>query len=251
MIETTEHREWIRKCLKKARSSDSRVSDQLEEAVFSSIRIWEQEKLDNASFRARHDSLRKIWRFAQEPDPPIGQIRARLASLPAISRNYLLRRARAIWPKPMLRKPHCDVSAWAKRAPRERLLSRLLATIAEGGIVIPGRRRGESRQSAPRFEPVIMGVARGSGLETPTGGRPSGTDEVGLIAYLAVDWALATGSLPERGRSSEKPFGDLVHHVFDWATDANAEQALRRYWQDVEEGKKRKNQAQPPPRPNS
>jgi hypothetical protein len=237
MIETTEHRKWIKHCLEKARINDSVVTAQLVKRVFSTIQIWEREKADNALFRSQHDSLREIWRIAQEPDPPIRQIRTRLAALPTTSRNYLLRRARGTWPKTMLRKPRCDISVWAQRAPRERLLCRLLATIPEGGVIIPGRRRGESKQSGKRSEPVIMGVARGSGLEAPTGGRPSGTDEVGLIAYLAVDWALATGSFPEKGRSAETPFGDLVHHVFSWVTDASAEQALRRYWHDWEQSK--------------
>lgn len=250
MIQTAEHRDWIKKCLSKARIKEPRVADQLVEAVFSTIQIWTAEKADNASFRRQHDSLREIWRLAQDPDPPTGQIRARLTSLPAFSRNYLLRRARAVWPRAMLRKPHCDISVWAQNAPKEHLLNWLLATIPEGGVAIPGRRRGEGKHSASRFEPVIMGVARGSELEAPAGGRPSSADEVRLVAYLALDWALATGSLPEKGRSSETPFGDLVHHVFSWVSNASAEQALRRYWRDVEESKNRNKPASIPD-PNS
>jgi hypothetical protein len=237
MIQTAEHREWIKSCVERTGINNSQLTIQIIEAVFSTIQIWTAEKADESSFRAQHDSLREIWQFALEPNPPIGQIRARLEALPTLSHNYLLRRARAIWPKAMLRKRHCDISVWAQKAPKERLLSRLLTTITEGGVIIPGRRRGESKHSAPRFEPVIMGVARRSNLEAPKGGRPAGDDEVRLIAYLAVDWALATGELPSKGRSSETPFGDLVHHVFSWVTNAKADQALRRYWEDVERGK--------------
>lgn len=247
MTPTTEQEEWIIACLRRSEIKSQNAQDQLIQSVFSTIELWMSEKSGEATFRAQHDSLREIWRLIQDPDPPIRQIRGRVGELPVLSRNYLVRRWQAKWPRVMLRTSKCDLSAWANKAPSHRLLSRLLATIPEGGIIVPGRLRGEGKRSAPHFEPVIMGVARGSGMATPTGGRPSGGDEVRLVAYLAVDWTLATGEAPLKGRSSETPFGELVHHVFSWLTASEAEQALRRYWESVDLSKKKEETAKKDP----
>jgi hypothetical protein len=111
--------------------------------------------------------------------------------------------------------------------------------ISEGGIIVPGRNRASGKQSAKRLEPIIMGIARGSNYNSTAGGRPNGADEERLVSYLAVDWALATGKLPERGRSSETAFGELVHHVFSWTTKSEPDQALRRYWDAFEQRSKK------------
>lgn len=63
-------------------------------------------------------------------------------------------------------------------------------------------------------------------------GRPRDDDALELISFLAVDFALATGQQPLRGRSDEKPFGDLVHRVFGWLELPDATGALRRYWRE-------------------
>lgn len=45
------------------------------------------------SFRDAHDALRALRMLAHEDDPPIGQLKARLALLPAAAREYIGRRA--------------------------------------------------------------------------------------------------------------------------------------------------------------
>src|SRR5262249_40569654 len=45
------------------------------------------------SFRDAHDALRALRALADEDDPPIGQLKARLARLPAAARKYIGRRA--------------------------------------------------------------------------------------------------------------------------------------------------------------
>jgi hypothetical protein len=58
---------------------------------------------------------------------------------------------------------------------------------------------------------------------------------------LAIDWLQATGKSPGPGRSDGRPFGALVHHVFDWlGKEAGAEAALRRYWQSVAAERRRR-----------
>ena len=238
IILTVEHRLWIIGCLRKSTKHNLKTEHQFADAVFSTITIWCSETAGDTPFRLQHDSLRSIWRLADAPDPQIGVIRSRLEQLPSASQAYLIRRARALWPRAMLRKTNCNIVSWSRQAPSSRLISRLLATISEGGKIIPGRSRAKDKRSSPRFEPVIMGVARGNEPKARRGGRPAGNDELRLIAYLAVDWALTTGELPSRGRGSAPPFGDLVHHVFSWTTSSSAEQALRRYWESVDTSKK-------------
>jgi hypothetical protein len=233
-----EQRDWVRQVMRRAGlAGTSHEVERLMTSISLTMEVWEAARAGEAPFREQHDALREIWRMVDADDPPVGQIRARLEALPAAARDYLLRRARALWPKAMARKSLCDLAGWARRAPRRRLLSRLRSTILQGGSIVEGRRRGDDKQSAGRFEPVIMGVARGSGLQAPRGGRPSAADTMRLVAYLGVDWALATGKMPERGRSAEQPFSDLVHHVFEWLGVGAADQALRRYWQAFEEGR--------------
>ena len=87
---------------------------------------------------------------------------------------------------------------------------------------------------------MIRGVVRGEHAfgrdrraAPPTaGGRPRDDDALELIAFLAVDWALATEQRPALGRSDQLPFGDLVHQVFGWLELPDAASALRRYWRE-------------------
>lgn len=57
--------------------------------------------------------------------------------------------------------------------------------------------------------------------------------------HLVVDWTIATGAEPLPGRSDHAGFGDLVHSVFQWLHEPSPDQALRRYWNDVEKGRSR------------
>jgi hypothetical protein len=58
-----------------------------------------------------------------------------------------------------------------------------------------------------------------------------------LIRNLALDWIRATVCEPSPGRSDQSGFGDLVHSVFQWLDEPAPDQALRRHWTEVQEGK--------------
>ena len=223
--------DWIRRILQKAGFQEEAVAQTLAVAVSKSIELWAIEEDNSRPFRQQHDDLRQLLVFLNDPDLPIGQIRWRVKALPFLSRYYLLRRARQRWPRIFHPTQSCNIALWADRASERSLVGRLRSLIGEGGVEVRGRSRQGDKQSASKVEPLIMGVARGSGLEGAlNGGRPKGSVEIMLITYLALDWLHTTGEKPVRGRSSGKPFGDLVHHVFSWVAKPNAEQALRRYW---------------------
>jgi hypothetical protein len=86
---------------------------------------------------------------------------------------------------------------------------------------------------------VIFGQARGDGGGVNTGGRPSQDARDTLVMHLAVDWTIAADAEPLPGRSDHAGFGDLVHSVFQWLHEPSPDQALRRYWNDVEKGRRR------------
>jgi len=230
--------DWIRRILEKGGFREDAAAQMLAVEVSKSIDLWAADEADSRPFRQQHDALRQLLGFLNDLDPPIGQIRSRVKGLPYLSRYYLLRRARQRWPRLFNPTQSCNIALWADRASERSLVGRLRSLIGEGGVEVQGRLRQSDKQSASKVEPVIMGVARGSGLEgTQNGGRPKGSGEVMLITYLALDWLHTTGEKPIRGRSSGKPFGDLVHHVFSWVGKPNAEQALRRYWTLASAGK--------------
>ena len=107
---------------------------------------------------------------------------------------------------------------------------------AEGGQLIL-RSRGGGKRSAARLEPRILGRVSGSREGGPAGGRPRHVAQGELIRNLALDWIRATGCEPSPGRSDQSGFGDLVHSVFQWLDESAPDQALRRYWTEVQEGK--------------
>jgi hypothetical protein len=62
-------------------------------------------------------------------------------------------------------------------------------------------------------------------------GRPSHDALLRFACFLAADWHIATGLMPQPGRSERKPFGELVHLVFGWlGKERQATATLRRYW---------------------
>jgi hypothetical protein len=137
---------------------------------------------------------------------------------------------------------------WLADVPAKRLIEILPRSIAQGGMVLPGRRRGPERRSQRRYEPLILGVTRGA-PNKPSGpakganiaaeprmignGRARDDAALTLIAMLALDWVRATGKVPRSGRSDKTPFGDLVHQVFGWLELPDATGALRRYWREL------------------
>lgn len=84
-----EQRARVKDCLKKA--AVSLPHDRLErfvgsiEASIARFRATPPE----ASFRDAHDALRALWALAHEDDPAIGQLKGRLARLPAAARESI------------------------------------------------------------------------------------------------------------------------------------------------------------------
>jgi hypothetical protein len=149
--------------------------------------------------------------------------------------------------------------AWAESAPDDKLVRALTTLSTEGRQWVRGRSRGGGKRSAPRFEPLIMGIVRGSPEGNSLAGRPSEDARQALVMHLAIDWSGATGQMPEAGRSDRTGFGSLVHSVFEWvyvpkaAPQVEIDEAidmavgaasycLRRFWEEVEQGRKRSSQ---------
>jgi hypothetical protein len=206
------------------------------------------------TFRKIHDRLRKLWRLADEADPEIGIIRGKLRTLPKATLNTIETRAERLWPiifsepAPIVSRP-----GWLCDAPKEKLAEIVRRSIAGGGVVIPGRRRGPYKRSQPRYEPLIFGVARGARVPseaTPiegarvvkpdviANGRPRDDEAIVLIMWLAVNWLEAMEQTPAPGRSDKTPFGELVHQVFSWLKLPDSTGALRRYWDEYKSGQR-------------
>jgi hypothetical protein len=193
--------------------------------------------------------LRALLRLTEQPDPPVGQMRARLKGLPQQVLAEVEGRAERRWSiyfdEPAPSRP---TIGWLADVPADKLPKILPPSISNGGMTVPGRERGSGRRSRPHYERMIRGVVRGSKPSSksaatertadrcaPTakaGGRPRDDHALELIAFLAMDWALATEERPTPGRSDKTPFGDLVHQVFGWLGLSDATAALRRYWRE-------------------
>jgi hypothetical protein len=156
-----EQKNWVRGTLQGSgfTASASEV-EQFSTAVSNSILAFEREVNAADLPRDAHDQLRAIWTLVLRSDPPIGQIRAKLRSLPGPAVAYLERRATRILPDQ--RAASGSFTEWAQGAEACDLLPALERVIAEGAQPVDGRRRTNGRRSAPRLEPMIMGVARGS-----------------------------------------------------------------------------------------
>jgi hypothetical protein len=232
----------IKRIVKRAGLKDPEAAETLAKAVAAtmSTHIAAKEAQPSTN-REIHDQLLELYRLAEAPDPPVGQIRGRLEKLPPPILADVEERARRLWPfwfyEPA---PSSTTIGWLAHVPKERLLVILPSAISGGGAVVLGRARGSGRRSRPHFEPMIRGVVRGElalggnpdAAPPNAGGRPRDDGAIELIAFLAMDWALATEQRPAPGRSEHKPFGDLVHQVFAWLELPDATGALRRYWRE-------------------
>jgi len=231
------------------------------------------------TFRDAHDALRALRILAHEDDPPIGQLKARLARLPPAAREYIGRRAPTAmrrlgfdlgslvgelpehafdrflrWtttpealhlpePPPPLPKALAEKLA-ALTGPEPVSLPPLVTVLrvlsSDGARPVLGRSRGGGKRSAPRLEPTIMSEVRGAGTIRHRGGRPTNDRHQTLVMHLATDWLNATGELPKSGRSEGTGFGELVHSVFQWLElPDSAANALRQYWGTVKAFKAR------------
>jgi hypothetical protein len=186
--------------------------------------------------RRVHDRLRALWRLAERPDPPIGLICAQLRQLPQRILREVEQQAERRWPI-YFDERHRRDRLWVGyivNVPVDKFLKVLPPSSSNEGRIILGRGRGSGRRSKLHFEATIGGLVQGSNpsqsaANPNAGGRPRNDEALELIAFLGMDWALATGKIPPSGRSGETPFGDLVHQVFGWLGLPDATRALRQY----------------------
>lgn len=75
-----EHRDRLKRCLRRSAADVSDINlVALETAVAGAVRAFLAEASKSAmTYREAHDATRELWQLASEPDPPIGQIRARI-----------------------------------------------------------------------------------------------------------------------------------------------------------------------------
>ena len=204
--------------------------------IESSIVAFLKARADVRTRRQAHDALRDLWQLSYQEDVPVGQLRARLLNLPKLALDHLDLRACVMSPE--LFDSVDGFLTWAQHADPTRLVEMIRMLNADGARLI-SRSRGRGKRSRARLVPVIFGQARGDGGGVNTGGRPSQDARDTLVMYLAVDWTIATGTEPLPGRSDHAGFGDLVHSVFQWLHEPSPDQALRRYWNEVEKGRSR------------
>ena len=205
--------------------------------IESSIVAFHKARDDARTRRQAHDALRDLWQLSYEVDVPVGQLRARLLYLPKLALDHLDLRARVMSPK-LSDSVEGGFLTWAENADAEQLVKMIRMLNADGARLV-SRSRGRGKRSRARLEPVIFGQARGDGGGVNTGGRPSQDARDTLVMHLAVDWIIATGTEPLPGRSDHAGFGDLVRSVFQWLREPAPDQALRRYWNEVEKGRSR------------
>jgi hypothetical protein len=242
----------IRRILKRVGITSPHTAQALSEAVAATMSTYRIENVKGAgvmTYREKHDSLRALWRLTEEPDPPVGQIRARLRAFPDEILVEIEERAERRWSVHFEEQaPTTPTKGWLAQVPEDKLLKILPTSISYGGQWVPGRGRGTGRRSGPQYEPMILGVVRGSQppsrlatgqeargrsrADARPNGRPSDDAGLQLISFLAFDWALATEQRPVPGRSDKTPFSDLVHQVFGWLGLPDATGALRRYWRE-------------------
>jgi hypothetical protein len=251
-----EQRARVEDCLRKEALSLPR--DRLEQfigGIEASIAHFRATPAE-ATFRGAHEALRDLWQLSHDDDPSIGQLRARLRTLPNQAIEQLGRRAREVIPRRLAGETIGDQPfdpperlgarflEWAANADGQKLVAALQVMTAEGGQIVQGRGRGGGKRSGRRLEPVIMGEVRGPGTARHHGGRPTNERHQTLVMRLATDWFNATSELPKSGRSEGTGFGELVHSVFQWLElPESAANSLREYWAYVKAAKARPNLA--------
>ena len=245
-------RDWIRRAVEKARITATPVLlARLTAVVEACIARYHTRRRTRTTPRDRHKSLRELLKLAASPDPPIAQIRYRIGRLPSQTIDDLNERMFAIWSRVFRGQtpPPEGIVAWSQTAAPAQLVEMVRSLVPDGGRVVPGRKRPGGKQSAPTLEPLLVGSPLGpgnrrSGRTSSDGtetakvhgdGRPHADAADALAEDLAFVWAVATGQMPEHGRSGDTGFGDLVHHVFSWVGCPTPEQSLRRYWAEVDD----------------
>ena len=254
-----EKRDRLKRCLRKSGDGVSNSGfEKFDHDVTRAMEIFLEDTANNAmTGREVHNAIREIWKLANEPDPPVGQIRARIKALPeqVIRKfDYLGRQEIPKFYGPGISPglvggdqtamPRIEEEAlrnggfrsWAAVANDQSLIWAVLTLPPVTGLVIvQGRSRRTGKRSSPGVEPYINRIARGAGDGMPRVGRPSSLDfKISLIGKLAHAWERTTGTFPPVGRSDETGFGELIHCVFHWLRIGDqAEYALRQFWDEV------------------
>lgn len=211
--------------------------------IEASISAYLTRSIEDQSARKAHDHLRKLWNLVNDSDPPIGLIRKHIKSLSEPAKGWLLRRGSALWLDLVGGEfSEAVFDKWVQLSEPLELLRVLKSLVSEGGMMLDGRK---DRRPKKIFEPMIMGVIRGTGKGLSDGGRPKASAHDELVMHLAIDWTNATGEQPQKKRSDSEGFSGLVHQIFNSLgvedTQGNnntnkvnhAEQALRRFWAAV------------------
>ena len=211
---------------------DSNQIRSLIDGIKQSLTIYSSHYAEEVPSRIAYNALRQLWQSINKPDPSIGLIRVAVKSLPQPGKEHLLRRGAMLW-KGLVSEDFSEhiFDAWLQSANPPELLHILNCLLIEGGMVIDGRK---DRQSEKIFEPMIMGVIRGTHKGLSVGGRPTHSSRDELVMNLAIDWLKATDHSPKRGRNGKNGFSGLVHLIFEATEIKGAEQALRRYWSNVQ-----------------
>jgi hypothetical protein len=239
--------------LKRGQISDRKSKAQrLLEAAESSAQQYRLEKGSNFQHGEVRKSLLLLWRAAERGEPKPTLLDLMTTSAPGTVK-YLTQRAERLWPSlglgPLFQS---ELPDWAQTATQHELATMLIHCCAEGRQFIEGRKRPQGKNSAGKFEPIILGLADGgSGNNTKRvpivytdpsfkpapqiskAGRPTVDAELDLILHLANDWYRITETFKAGGRSDHNPMVEFITSVFQWAGIMGVENALRVYWAEL------------------
>lgn len=224
----------------------------------ASVQIYRKEKAHEFKRGEVRKSLLKLWKAAESTESAEVLIELLVSSAPGTI-EYLFQRVPHVLPSLTLGlKSSSDLLNWAKTAAEKDLQMLLMRCCADGRQFIEGRNRPGSKQSAGSIQPTILGLAEGASgkrlkkeplLHTPKGlaiaepaseaGRSTVDAEVGLVVALANDWYRTTGHFVAGGRSDHNPMVEFISSVFEWAKIGGCENALRIYWSELKNRKRR------------
>jgi len=245
--------------LKRAEISDrKRKAQRLLQAAENSVQQYLLEKAARFQRGNVRKSLLLLLRAAERGDSKSSLLALMSTSAPG-TLEYLSQRAERIWaPLGLGVLFQGDLADWAQTATQNELAKMLLHCCAEGRQFIEGRQRPHGKNSAGKFEPVVLGLADGAGgknsekypivytnpdfkplPQISNAGRPTVDTEVDLILHLANDWYRITETFEAGGVSDENPLVEFITSVFRWADIKNVSYALRVYWAELKARKAR------------
>jgi hypothetical protein len=151
-----EHRGRINDCLRKNRIRlPPEVEGNFAHNVGISINTFLGQSPDSKiTYRESHAELRNLWLLAIKDEPPVGQMRARVANLSKMSVEYLNIRASQVIPE----SAHEGFLSWAKSADAKRLVEAIRVTCADGA-----KRVSRSRGGGKRSSSLLKNLARAKG----------------------------------------------------------------------------------------